>query len=798
MTALGAGAEGLLPGYLTDPGSGWRETQSDGYQTPEHLKYPYLSTYYVRPTYTEGETVKLSCYVTDWEQSEVRLGDDTKRFNVVCRWTADGGEKFAKKIVKDVKAGDVEFVLGALPPGDYHVGVTAADLQRKLPSHTVWQEFRVVKKGALDIPAAKTLKVTPSMLAKYGIKSDPGRERFVQIPLDENPAKRIKNYYANQNVYTDYYLGIVDKYLAEHPHEDGKGAPGYAVYVPTWQGVGVDRAYQRRRVVYDKGYDRAAVAAEAEANSSGFQRLIAEAWTNGFRKIVFAPGVYRVSHKSTLSVPDATTLDLNGMTLKLDGFAGCHASMLKIAAVSDAHVVNGTIEGDYWQHDYDAPESKNSEWVNGVTIRAMSRYCSMENLTVKYITGYGLVNGGGKEGPGELVRGKPFLNVGGWRNLSKPGMSPGGLDAKGEVDATDKHQWTSGFHDISGFKPWKYLAVSKVLGYQGMATRSWNYVVCFYDEAKKFVSREVAFQYRHVLIPPKAKYARISVEVQGEQEAKGTKMSIIVFKAPRNCAYRNCRADRVRAVGICVNNLDNFLFEGNVIRQSGECLATCALDAEDGWDGMHDALFLHNDFSENHRNQFLTCAGHNFMVVSNKFSISLHPRTFSTYVKDNVGDILKVECKNRGRTGYVRIEGNRCKRLELGGDRKDYDGWDIVMSDCHFRKGDGVSPVKVDCGPTGRFRDSTFDGITANIASAENCVFRNCGNDLFRWLNGRWTGCTAEKCTFTRTFSTNSYYQCTFKDSQIKALKNSPQRFIDCDLSGLKFGPDVKSQCTVE
>ena len=54
-------AEMVLPGYLTDPTAMKEVIAKDaGYQPPERLKYPYVSTYYVKPTVTPEETVKLA------------------------------------------------------------------------------------------------------------------------------------------------------------------------------------------------------------------------------------------------------------------------------------------------------------------------------------------------------------------------------------------------------------------------------------------------------------------------------------------------------------------------------------------------------------------------------------------------------------------------------------------------------------------------------------------------------------------------------------------------------------------
>ena len=790
LFAVSVFAEGLLPGYLTDPTANWKELPSDGYVTPDHLKYPYLSTYYVKPTLVEGESCKIAFYVTDFDHSLWRFGDGTRRFDVTLRLTTDR-RTFRTESVKDVPSGDGAFDLGKLPVGDYIVGVVARDRLNGLCSHTVWQEFRVVGKSSLEIPSSKTKVVSSADLKAYGIVADPGYERVKLVEVPEDPAIHHKNnFYVKNKELAEMYRKFIDDYLAQHPHKAPGGTPGYTVYAPSWKGVALDRAYQRRRVVYDPDYDKARVAAEAEANSLGFARLVAEAWTNGFRKIVLAPGTYRVSHKHTLAIPDGTTLDMNGAVLKLNGFVGEKSLMVKLAAVTDAHLVNGTLEGDYWEHDYDAKESGGSEWVCGFSIQAMSRYCSVERVNIRLITGYGGCNGSGKEGPGVIIRGEPFYNVGAWLSVGgKTGpMEPGGLAADGSVDASDKAQWTSPFTDITAFVPWKFLTVNKALGYQGIRTRGWNYVVAFYDAEKKFLSREVAFQYRDVLVPLDAVYARFSIEVANEEEAKKNDLSISLWKNPKNCAVAHCVYDRCRAVGHASAGMKNFLFDENEFMHSGESLATCAYDAEDGWDQMQDVLFVGNNFHDNNRSELLSCAGHNFMMVKNHARISLSARTFSPFVAENDCVSANFPCGNRTRTGYARYLGNTYRKsLTLGGEHSEYKDWDAVISDLAFPPAGSTNRLVITGGATGRFRNCTFRNQEIRIPTAERCTFADCQTGMMRWSNGRWMDCVATNCTFTRTWSTNVFVNCSFPDCKFQSAMQAPQKFVGCDLTGMTF-----------
>ena len=327
----------------------------------------------------------------------------------------------------------------------------------------------------------------------------------------------------------------------------------------------------------------------------------------------------------------------------------------------------------------------------------------------------------------------------------------------------------------------KFLTVAKFLGYQGVATRGWNYVIAFYDAEKRFLSREVAFQYRDVFVPPAATFARFSFEVQGEKEAHETGLSIYMLKIPRNCVVAHGVYDRCRAVGHASAAMRGFLFLENAFRHPGEALETCAYDAEDGWDGMQDVLYLRNRFHDNNRSDFVTCAGHNFQLVGNEMRIGLHPRTFSPYVVSNVSSRASFACGARTRTGYARYFDNKLASVALGSDK--YLDWDVVIDGLEIGAGG-----KVTGGMNGRFRNCRFADCEAAPGNAENCTFTNCTSGLGRWVKGRWTDCTVVNCEIDRRASTNLYVNCAFPGTTFKSATKSSERFVGCDLTGATFG----------
>ena len=789
LTAGAAFAEPVLPGYLTDPTANWKELAPDGSALPASLRYPYIAVHSVKPTFFVGEKCVLGWYVTDFDHSLVRFGDESFRFDVELKLTTDRAN-FTSRWQRNVPSRDGEFDLGALPAGDYYAGLRCVDRKSGLSSHVVWQEFRVVAKDFFDIPADKTLTVTDDTLARYGIVSDPGYEHRCPIKLTEDD-KTVKAKAKEQKIAEHKYLrAVTDAYLAAHPHVPDAKLPGYTTYVPARKGVPVACAFACMRTVFDPGYDTNLVARVAEANSLGLQRLLDEAASNGFRKVVMKPGRYRVSHLHTLAIPDRFTFDLGGATLKLQGFVGCSSMMVKLAAVTDSHLVNGTLEGDYWEHDYAAKESQGSEWVCGFDIRSCSKYCSVENVKLLDITGYGGCAGMGKEGP-DCDKWCPYHWLLG-RNLeiwSKKlgGVKQGALNPEdGTVREDDPDQVHTGFVDISCLERWGYLQAGWFGGYQGNHLRGWGYSVAYYDAGTNYISGEIGHLFRHSLIPRGAKYARFSVGAKTDAKSLP---GVQLVKWPRNCEIRNCVFDRSRAVGLVPCHSTNLRVVSNEFVRCGESLAKCAFDAEDGWECAHDMLLEGNDFHDNPNNELLTCAGLNFQIVGNRASLHLYARTHSAYVANNDCGSLTVGASSRVETGYTRLVGNRIRNgLGIGGLNKGYTDWDIVLSDLTFRSDGSDRRLSVGGGPCGRYRNCTFDGVDLRVASAENCVIRNCQPKMGAVRpDGRWTDCTMENSMFSAYLGSMFFVRCRFKDSRLST--NAAKFTLDgCTCAGTAFG----------
>ncbi|MCQ2388219.1 MAG: pentapeptide repeat-containing protein [Kiritimatiellae bacterium] len=775
----------LKPGDQTDPSAGKPAATSTprGYEPAEEFRVPYVSTYYVQPIVTSSVPASIKFYVTDWDQSEIRHGDDSWRFTAHVRLvrseptplpafspskkgvkkTASKTKKLPKpkpakkskkqakgganeKTVADLSAGDNEIDLGTLSPGDYDVCLWCTD-QKGRESHRVWQQFRVRDAAELEITAERTYAMTEKDLETYKIKNDDHRERLAPsggaAPKPADPKQ-----------------------------------PGYVVSYPSnGSGIPVTAAFEQRVVKYDPGYDKDAVEAEALQTTKGLDEFLADKAAEGYRKVVLLPGTYRLSAKAFISMPDYLTVDMNGATFKENGFTGCHATMVRFESTDDAHLVNGTIAGDYWEHDYEHSEHK-SEWPMGVSIDGECRYSGIENLKIVDVTGYGGGNGVASDRRGGMAR------------YSRPVKftEPGELDRKtGKVNRSVKGRVTSDFIDVTGKDCGNWVQLCKFLGYQGRSFREWCVTVCFYSVGKRLVGAETAWQYRKIRIPDEATYLRVSVDCPNVLEANKAEFTASDFRMPYNCTVANCNFTHVRCVGYAASAMRNFRFKDNAFIRCGEALAMSSFDAEDGWDMMQDTYMDGNKFwASPFQTDIVTCCGHNFVFERNVGRIYMWERTFGSVARNNSGINGVFRCGSRRSSGYARATDTNDwpYGLELGVGGKTYADWDFAMRGLKFGPGKKLrAPVTV--GVMGRLVDCTFQDMAVGHARLTKCRMKNCVGRQPR--GGEWDGCEMHNMTFTGSGGENSYVNCKFVKCSLKHVFSGKMTLRNCTFKKCAF-----------
>ncbi len=623
------------------------------------LEIPWLSTYYIQPQVREDEPVKIGFYVTDWHQSEYRLLDTSRTFDVTLKIRKKPQAKDKKKVKdkvlgkQNLKAGDHEFDAGKFPEGEYLIELSAVD-QYGRKSPVLFHEFQVKKD--FSIPEKSVYRMKEADLEKYKISNqgDLGIFHFFDASgLESTEDVQIMLIKASEKMEVPPGRYMVIAGAEKHNPEKMKNHRG-ARGVPEPEWLPVHWSHSSCMVIYADDYNKGKVEADSVLTGKGLNQFLADVREKGFKKIILLPGTYRISNQTPVTVPAGITLDLNGATVKLNQFTGDSAAQIIIPDGYDTHVVNGIVEGDYFEHDYKNSEHK-AEWVCGIKMEGEAKYSSFENILVRYIAGYGVTHG--------------FKGHYG-KHLPVKGFEKGTIDEKTgkrlpDVKGLAVSQPVSVLNHLNDGG---YLAVSRFLGYQGMVGTDWSLRFHFYDAKGKYLETVYGRQYRRVRIPEKAETVRVTV--YAKEPPQDDQLNMNLFRVPWNSWYKDLYILSARCVGMAPAAMYNFRVENCTFVRSGESLAKCAFDAEDGWDMMQDVWYVRNKFFKNRFNDFLTCGGHNFIIEDNEGRIHLWNRTNGYVIRNNsFRDAFFGAGNTRARTGLIRISGNTYTDSVQLGDR---------------------------------------------------------------------------------------------------------------------------------
>ena len=662
---------------------------------------PYISTYYIKPIVGVDEEAKLDFYITDYFHKEYLEDDYSETFTVTLRIEGREDKKFY-----NLKAGDHTISLGKFDTeGEKKFSILCTDKYGR-NSHELFNFILV--KNPVEV---KEYIMTQEDLIKYNIKNT---DDYEVIEFSEGTLKDL------------FKSAPAGKYLCLLPTNDS-GTYDYS-------------KFKKITVKYGKGYDKEAVLNEATNTRIGLQQLLDDKKAEGYNRVVLLNGRYRIDHQKQIYIPSEMTLDMNGATLKLNQFTGCSALMIDINNTFDSHVINGTIEGDYFAHDY-ANSEKNSEWVNGISITSGAKYSSFENMLIKNITGYGSGNGIGTTRDGIYYT---YIYPKGIGNNFKLGD----IDRKTGEEVPSEIRSTSNFVQIDKKYASEvgYLSISRYLGYQGIAGDSCNLICHFYDNNKKFIKSVDGFQYRRIAVPQGAEYIRVTLLCT----TLPTTLSIHLFRIPTHCAFKNVKHENVRCVGMAQSAMNDMLVENCEFTKCGYSGAFCAYDAEDGWDAMQDVTFKGLKFYGNGRNDFLTCAGHNFVIDGQlQGNIHIWERTRGLVVKNcNCGSINLGSggIENIVKHGIYRVYNNEFKEGAVENN--------LVKNITCKAEGQGLK---------GRVDNSTLSKLGGGTSNYTNCVI-NINNTFLNYLSNQ----TAINCDFKPVDGFNDRYRLSFNNKEGK------------------------------
>ena len=397
--------------------------------------------------------------------------------------------------------------------------------------------------------------------------------------------------------------------------------------------------------------------------TAGLTALLRWAETNGYRKVVLPAGAtFAIDCSNSVRMASGVTLDMNGSTFKLMDNQVNSSRMVVFEDCVDAHLVNGTVQGDLVGRDFSNP-AIHAEWVCGISFERGSAYCSVRDVAVRDITGYGTMTRHGHSFNGtEAVR----------------EFEPGDLDAQGVAVPATNRLTSVGFADIRRFvENSGFIQLGRYLGYQGNPADRWSYRAHLYDADRNYLETVEGYMYRRLCPRADAAFARFTLlGATVPDSAPGRHLSVFDFRPPYNCAFINVKHVNVRCVGMALAGFNNMLVEGCEFVNCGWKLARCAFDAEDGWDMMQDLTFRGNVFGINPHNEFLTCGGQNFVMEKNVMKTFVWDRTHGFVFRDNELKRAGFRFGDLKRTGYPRIYRNRIvgeAKLEKAKDRLDRD-----------------------------------------------------------------------------------------------------------------------------
>jgi len=580
----------------------------------------------------------------------------------------------------------------------------------------------------------------------------------------------------------------------------------------------------------------------------GLTQLFMDVRAAGKRKIVLLEGTYRidgtVDRDKCISIPSYLTVDMNNSTFKLnpvmpelnDSNPEKPASENKAVAcivtmndVVDAHLINGTIEGDRFERQekgletVEANRNAVGEQIMAVSITG-GKYCSISNLIIKNTTGY-TVGCGAAWGKWEGIYSYTRTAI-----------------INGEEVANENCS-TSKMMDLTKYIDWNpnedYMYVGHFLGVRGILGESEIVYVSFYDKDSKFMSTVTAYQYRKILIPEGAKYARITVAGSGFPYADNS--DTLFIYAQNMTEYNeitNIDFYDTRTCALVPTSCNNLLIENNTYTRCGNSVTTLAVDFEDGWEECQDIYYRNNTvLEEAGTGTIVDCAGMNHVYENNiGHSIEIRNRLVGGVVRNTNDPTSSVKWDlGNWKTGFFgRIYNNNIGNVEFLDGRVKENKLeaekicvDFKVKNCTITNGDNTTTWIAGVPDKVVYENCTFTHLAGHDAIFKNCIIQP-GNQLnnqlyfydctFKAVDGvsdsislnlstpfdadrLFENCTFEgKTTLGGFFHSGVFRGCEFEDVAIYTYVNSTEAsvlFENCKINStsdnfIKNGPYAK------
>ncbi len=505
----------------------------------------------------------------------------------------------------------------------------------------------------------------------------------------------------------------------------------------------------------------------------GLSQLFADKQAAGYRKIILLKGTYRINgdnaRKNCISIPSHFTVDMNGSTFKMDTIDHeSGASVVCMVNAVDAHLVNGTLEGDRFERQALGLECKGQgEGINTIFIEG-GKYCSLSDLTVKNTTGHTL-----------LTMYHQYLGA----NITMTDFSRS-IIVNGKEQASANCS-TSSMMDLTPVlnvdEADRYMYVGHPGGYKGQLGDSPVVYVSFYDANRKFLETVTGYQFRKMKIVDKAKFARVTL--LGTQFPYTDLVQSIHIYAQQNTDYfeiNNIHFIDTRTTALAPTAVTNLLVHNCKYTRCGTSITPCEVDFEDGQEECQDVYYMNNQVLEKAATNTCTLVdniGYNHVFDGNKnHRTEIRNRVIGAVVR-NVNDGCSAFYWRLGyldKGAYGRVYNNNCGAINFSAIfSNDTDCVEFKVKNCTIYNQD----------PEGKMDTNTWVGAVAKKVTYEDCVF-----PWFAGSNATFVNCTLVP---THAIGNNLYfYNCTIGSDGVVSqfnfsnIDNVVRVFENCHFKG--------------
>ena len=161
---------------------------------------------------------------------------------------------------------------------------------------------------------------------------------------------------------------------------------GGVVFAPAKDGHFIYRSKDFRKIVPGARHDAAALERCAATNSVALTAYLAGLASNGVRKVVLPKATIRLSATQMVLLPSRTTPDFGGGKFKVNALSALGGMPIRLFRTEDAHLVNGTLEGQYFEYDYENCGSKPSPLAARMTspFNALQQSSTTSRTTLRF------------------------------------------------------------------------------------------------------------------------------------------------------------------------------------------------------------------------------------------------------------------------------------------------------------------------------------------------------------------------------------------------------------------------------